>query len=154
MANTYLYGAYGHLGETIAQSAVQAGTVPVYIGTAPINLVRNFADVKGINAPLKLNNFVDAQRKLGLSGDWTKFTLCEVMTAHFNNPVGNIGPIYVINVLDPNTHKKAEQTTKQLTFVNGRAEFISDTIILDTFAITERRRASTITLTITTPKTA
>lgn len=138
MANTYLYGAYGHLGETIAQSAVQAGTVPVYIGTAPINLVRNFADVKGINAPLKLNNFVDAQRKLGLSGDWTKFTLCEVMTAHFNNPVGNIGPIYVINVLDPNTHKKAEQTTKQLTFVNGRAEFISDTIILDTFAITEK----------------
>lgn len=138
MANTYLYGAYGHLGETIAQSAVQAGTVPVYVGTAPINLVRSYKDIKGINAPLKLNNFVDAQRKLGISPDWEKFTLCEVMTAHFNNPVGNIGPIYVINVLDPDVHKKATQTTKQLTFVNGRAEFVSDTIILDTFAITEK----------------
>lgn len=138
MANTYLYGAYGHLGETIAQSAVQAGTTPVYIGTAPINLVRNYKDVKGINKPIKLNNFVDAQRKLGISAKWETFTLCEVMTAHFNNPIGNIGPIYAINVLDPDVHKKAEQTTKNLTFVNGRAEFISDTIILDTFAIAEK----------------
>lgn len=138
MANTYLYGAYGHLGETIAQSAVQAGTTPVYIGTAPINLVRNYKDVKGINKPLKLNNLVDAQRKLGISSDWATFTLCEAMTAHFNNPIGNIGPIYVINVLDPEVHKKADQTTKNLTFVNGRAEFVSDTIILDTLAISEK----------------
>ena len=138
MANTYLYGAYGHIGETIAQSAVQAGTVPVYVGTAPINLVRNYKDVKGINAPLKLNNFVDAQRKLGISANWSTFTLCEAMAAHFNNPVGNIGPIYVINVLDPDVHKKASPTSKALTFVNGRAEFVSDTIILDTFAIADK----------------
>ena len=138
MANTYLYGAYGHLGETVAQSAVQAGTVPVYVGTAPINLVRDYKAVKGVNSPLKLNNFVDAQRKLGISPDWARFTLCEAMTAHFNNPVGNIGPIYVINVLDPETHKKSTQSTKALTFVNGRAEFVSDTIILDTLAIVEK----------------
>lgn len=138
MANTYLYGAYGHIGETIAQSAVQAGTVPVYVGTAPINLVRNYKDVKGINSPLKLNNFVDAQRKLGISANWSTFTLCEAMAAHFNNPVGNIGPIYVINVLDPDVHKKASPTSKVLTFVNGRAEFVSDTIILDTFAIADK----------------
>lgn len=135
MANQYLYGAYGHLGETVAQSAVQAGTTPVYVGVAPINLVRNYKDVKGVNSPVKLNNFVDAQRKMGISADWEKFSLCEVMTAHFNNPMGNIGPIYVINVLDPEAHKKDEQTTKSLTFVNGRAEFVSDTIILDTFTI-------------------
>ena len=93
MANTYLYGAYGHLGETIAQSAVQAGTTPVYVGTAPIHLVRDYKSIQGINRPLKLNNFVDAQRKLGISANWSMFTLCEVMTAHFNNPLGNIGPI-------------------------------------------------------------
>lgn len=138
MANTYLYGAYGHLGETIAQSATQAGTVPVYVGVAPINLVRNYKDVKGVNLPVKLNNLVDAQRKLGYSSDWTKFSLCEAMAAHFNNSVGNIGPIYVINVLDPAVHKKEMQTTKNLTIVNGRAEFVSDTIILDTFAIAEK----------------
>ena len=146
MANTYLYGAYGHLGETIAQSAVQAGTTPVYVGTAPIHLVRDYKSIQGINRPLKLNNFVDAQRKLGISANWTMFTLCEVMPAHFNNPLGNIGPIYVINVLDPDVHKKAEQTTKNVTFVNGRAEFISDTIILDTFAIAEKAEGVDYTL--------
>ena len=51
MANEYLYGAYGHIGETVAQSAVQAGTTPVYIGTAPVNLVRGFADAGVINEP-------------------------------------------------------------------------------------------------------
>ena len=40
MANEYLYGAYGHIGETVAQSAVQAGTTPVYIGTAPATALR------------------------------------------------------------------------------------------------------------------
>ena len=54
MANEYLYGAYGHIGETVAQSAVQAGTTPVYIGTAPVNLVRGFGEAGIINAPIKI----------------------------------------------------------------------------------------------------
>ena len=137
MANEYLYGACGHIGETVAQSAVQAGTTPVYIGTAPVNLVRGFADAGVINEPIKLSNMVDAQRKLGYAADWGTFTLCEVMNAHFNNTLGNIGPIYVINVLDPSAgkHRKATETTKQLSFTGGRAEFASSTIILDTLTI-------------------
>ena len=43
MANEYLYGIDGRLGDTIAQSAIQAGTVLVYVGTAPVNLVRDYA---------------------------------------------------------------------------------------------------------------
>ena len=137
MANEYLYGAYGHIGETVAQSAVRAGTTPVYIGTAPVNLVRGFADAGVINEPIKLSNMIDAQRKLGYAADWGTFTLCEVMNAHFNNTLGNIGPIYVINVLDPSAgkHRKATETTKQLSFTGGRAEFASSTIILDTLTI-------------------
>lgn len=137
MANEYLYGAYGHIGETVAQSAVQAGTTPVYIGTAPVNLVRGFADAGVINEPIKLSNMIDAQRKLGYAADWGTFTLCEVMNAHFNNTLGNIGPIYVINVLDPSAgkHRKATETTQQLSFTGGRAEFASSTIILDTMTI-------------------
>ena len=137
MANEYLYGAYGHIGETVAQSAVQAGTTPVYIGTAPVNLVRGFADAGVINEPIKLSNMIDAQRKLGYAADWGTFTLCEVMNAHFNNTLGNIGPIYVINVLDPSEgkHRKATETTQQLSFAGGRAEFASSTIILDTLTI-------------------
>lgn len=137
MANEYLYGAYGHMGETVAQSAVQAGTTPVYIGTAPVNLVRGFADAGVINVPIKLSNMVDAQRKLGWASDWGTFTLCEAMSAHFNNTLGNIGPIYVINILDPSEggHRKADVTTKKLAFAGGRAEFASSTVILDTLTI-------------------
>lgn len=137
MANEYLYGAYGHIGETVAQSAVQAGTTPVYVGTAPVNLVRGFADAGVINEPIKLTNMVDAQRKLGYAADWGTFTLCEVVNAHFNNTLGNIGPIYVINVLDPSAgkHRKATETEQPLSFAGGRAEFTSSTIILDTLTI-------------------
>lgn len=137
MANEYLYGAYGHIGETVAQSAVQAGTTPVYVGTAPVNLVRGFADAGVINEPIKLTNMIDAQRKLGYAADWGTFTLCEVVNAHFNNTLGNIGPIYVINVLDPSAgkHRKAAETERSLSFAGGRAEFVSSTIILDTLTI-------------------
>lgn len=137
MANEYLYGAYGHIGETVAQSAVQAGTTPVYIGTAPVNLVRDFGKAGIINEPVKLNNMIEAQKKIGYSADWGTYTLCEVMNAHFNNTLGNIGPIYVINVLDPaeGKHRKEAQTTKSLSFTGGRTEFASTTIILDTLKI-------------------
>ena len=137
MANTYLYGAYGHIGETVAQSAVQAGTVPVYVGTAPVNLVRGFESAGVINAPVKITNLIDAQKKLGYAADWATFSLCEAMNAHFNNTIGNIGPVYVINVLDPSAgkHRKTEQTTQSLTFTGGRAEFISTSIILDTLTV-------------------
>ena len=137
MANEYLYGAYGHISETVAQSAVQAGTTPVYIGTAPVNLVRGFGEAGIINAPIKITSLVDAQKKIGYSSDWGTFTLCEAVYAHFNNTLGNIGPIYVINVLDPSAgkHRKETATTKTLTFTGGRAEFSSDKIILDTLTI-------------------
>ena len=62
MANEYLYGAYGHIGDTVAQSAVQAGTTPVYIGTAPVNLISGYADDGEINNPVKISNLIDAQR--------------------------------------------------------------------------------------------
>lgn len=137
MANEYLYGAYGHIGDTVAQSAVQAGTTPVYIGTAPVNLMRGFTGLRIINEPVKLTNLIDAQKKLGYSADWGIFTLCEVMDAHFNNRKGNIGPIYVINMLDPREgrHRKAAETTKSLSFSGGRTEFLSTSIILDTLTI-------------------
>jgi phage tail sheath protein FI len=138
MSNEYLYGAYGHIGETTARSAVQAGTVPVYIGIAPVNLVRGFATKGIINAPVKVSNMPDAQNQLGYSKDWAGFTLCEAFAAHFNNPLGNIGPIYVINVLDPATMKSALPKTVNLVFKAGRAEFESDKIILDTFDIADK----------------
>lgn len=138
MGNEYLYGAFGHLGDTVAQSATQAGTTPVYVGCAPINLVRGYGDMDVVNYPVKLSNLPNAQQTVGYSSDWNSFSLCEVISAHFDNRKGNIGPIYVINVLDPDVHRKADVTTVNLAFSNGRATIKSDTIILDTLALEEK----------------
>lgn len=146
MANEYLYGAFGKLGATVARNAVQAGTVVVYVGTAPVNLVRGYAGKALVNNPVKLTNLVNAQQTMGYSEDWTAFGLCEAVNAHFNNTKGNMGPIYVINVLDPVTHKKAQQTNMNVTFSNGQASIKSDTIIIDSLELNELTEGEDYTL--------
>jgi hypothetical protein len=146
MATGYKHGTYGEVGKTQAQSAIQAGTIPVYFGTAPIHLVRGWADKGLVNKPVKLTDYKQAVQAVGNSSDWKKFTLCEALKAHFDNPLGNVAPVYFINVLDPATHKATQSTTQTLTFVNKRAEFTSDVIILDTFAIADKAEGEDYTL--------
>ena len=134
----YKHGAYGEITSSKVTDAQQADVVAAYIGTAPVNLIRGYADANIINMPVKVANMSDTQSKLGYSEDWEGFTLCEAFAEHFDNTVGNVGPIYVVNVLDPDVHKKAEKTTKELSFSNQRAEFESSDIILDTFAIADK----------------
>lgn len=134
----YKHGAYGEIAASKVTDAQQSDVVAAYIGTAPVNLIRGYADADLINMPIKVANMSDAQSKLGYSTDWEKFTICEALAEHFDNTVGNVGPIYIINVLDPDTHKAAEKTTTELTFTNKRAEFESADIILDTFAIADK----------------
>ena len=135
MANSYQHGAFALLGDSVAQSAIQAGTVPVYIGLAPVNLIKNYAENEIINTPVKLSNFLNAQKTIGYSKAWDNFTLCEAIGAHFDNKLGNIGPIYVVNVLNPDKHRKDEATQFEVSFTNGVAEFVSDTAILDTIVL-------------------
>ena len=134
----YKHGAYGEITSSKVTDAQQGDVVAAYIGTAPINLIRGYADKDLVNMPIKVANMSDVQNKLGYSVNWEAFTLCEAFAAHFDNTVGNVGPIYVVNVLDPDTHKAAQKTTKELHFVNQRAEFESSDIILDTFAIADK----------------
>ena len=138
MANSYQHGSFALLGDSVAQSAIQAGTVPVYVGLAPVNLIKGYAEKEIINLPVKLSNFLNSQKTVGYSTDWDKFSLCEAIGAHFDNKLGNIGPIYIVNVLDPDKHKKTEATQFTVSFTNGVAEFASDTVILDTIALSEK----------------
>lgn len=134
----YMHGAYGEITSSKVSDAKQGDVVAAYIGTAPVNLIRGYAEKGLVNMPIKVANMSDTQSKLGYAADWEAFTLCEAFAEHFDNTVGNVGPIYVVNVLDPDTHKKAEKTTTELTFSNKRAEFESSDIILDTFAIADK----------------
>lgn len=143
----YKYGAFAQLGADAVQSAASSGSVPVYIGTAPVNLLGS-SDGK-VNVPIKIRSLNEAQQLLGHFGDgskWSKYTLCEAVAAHFANGKGNIGPIYVINVLDPAAHKKDESTTTSLTFVNKRATIVGDDIILSSFALDGKALGTDYTL--------
>ena len=132
----YKHGIYGEFVASIGESAAQSGTVAVYVGAAPVNLVRGYA--KSVNTPIKLASLDDVHRNCGYSENWAGFDLCEAFKWHFDNAAGNVGPIVAINVLDPAVHKKAQQTTAALSFYNGRATIQSDTIILDTLVLAEK----------------
>ena len=126
MANKYMYGVYGELRKSIARSAIQSGSVAVYVGTAPVHLVRDYKEKNLVNMPVKLINYLNAQENMGYSKDWDSYTICEAMDAHFNNPIQNVGPIYVINVFDPDTMRpKAEEIVKTVE-LSGMKIFIED----------------------------
>lgn len=131
----YKHGTYGERTASQVKSTKQASENVVYFGTAPINLIRGYDDADLVNTPVKLRNLGEVQSKTGYSEDWGSFSLCEAMDYHFNNKMGNVGPIYIINVLNPSIHRKTEQTKKTVAFPNGRGVFASDTVILDTVAI-------------------
>lgn len=138
MSLTYKHGTYGEFAESIGGVATQSGTLAVYVGVAPVNLIRGYADADVVNAPVLLSDFAAVQRLMGYSPNWEGFTLCEAFKIHFDNSFGNAGPIVAINVLNPATHKKTSSTTQQITFVNKRATIKSDTIVLDTLALADK----------------
>lgn len=127
----YLHGAYGHLGESIVTPAVSSATVPVYIGTAPVGLVRGWESA--VNAPIEIGSLAEAREKIGYSDDFARYTLCEAVHAHFNGE--GVGPIYVINVLDPSAHKKEPETEADVVFSKGRCAVECAEAVLDTLAV-------------------
>lgn len=131
----YLHGAYGHLDASVVQGTVTSETVPVYFGTAPVGLVRGWEDMDAVNAPIKISSLADARAKIGHSEDFASYTLCEAVAAHYDAGVEGVGPIYVVNVLDPNVHRKPSPTSRTVAFANGRAQFSTDTAILDTLRV-------------------
>lgn len=134
----YQHGTRGEILQSIEKDPEsRASYAYAYVGTAPINLVRGYEEKNLINEPLRLSSVKDVEAFMGRSSDYASFTLCEAFEEHFNNPLGGVGPIYVINVLDPKRHA-GERVTKSLTFANGRVEFKSDVIVLDTLALADK----------------
>lgn len=134
----YLYGTYGYLADSVSAATADNSTAALYVGTAPINLIRGYAAAGLVNKPVRLKNLYQARNTIGYAADWDTYTLSEVVAAHFANPQGNQGPVYVINVLDPDVHRASEATTVTLNFVNGSASFESENIILDTLALADK----------------
>lgn len=130
----YRHGAYADQEASRDYTSPSgAGTVPVYIGRAPVHQLTDYSGTK--NVPLQLSSWQDAAGKIGYSDNWEKYDLCEAVYAHFRNDVNSVGPIIVINVLNPDTHRAAEQQTAAVAFVKNTATISSPDVILKTVAI-------------------
>lgn len=97
----YKHGIYTERVSNAGSLTTRAqGTIPVYIGTAPIHKTSDYAtngDDK-VNTPILISSYKEAEQKIGYSDEWGKFTLCEAVYAHFMNTIRPIAPIIVINV--------------------------------------------------------
>lgn len=75
-------------GVYVSEQATSVGTpnvaksgIPFFIGTAPIQAAESPATV---GVPVLAMSFEEAKAKLGYSGAWNNYTLCEAMFSHFN----------------------------------------------------------------------
>ena len=130
----YKHGAFADLLATkdfVPPSGVS--TLPVYFGRLPVHQLADYSDK--INQPILVSSFNDAVSKCGYNDDnWADFDLCEAIYAHFKNDIQPIGPIVLINVLDPDTHQTADQS-ESVTLTNGKGYIDNDKVILKTVAI-------------------
>jgi hypothetical protein len=93
------------------------GTLPVYFGTLPVHQLEGYRDK--VNRPILVSSFKEAQTLVGYSNEWRDYTLCEAIEAHFRNNVQTIGPIVLINVLDPDVHVEESVSTAQVSLLKG-----------------------------------
>lgn len=130
---TYKHGIAGYVKpSTDSLPPDGVGTLPVYIGTAPIHQLMDPAGA--VNVPYLVNSFDEAKERLGYSDDWLSFTLCEAISAHFKNSIQNIGPVVLINIMDPALHTK--EGTEAVTLVNKVGYItkyaLEDSVTIDT----------------------
>lgn len=133
----YQHGAYADILATkdfIPPKGV--GTLPVYFGRLPVHQLSDYSDV--INKPILVQSYQDAVNKVGYNdNNWDDFDLCEAIYAHFKNKIQTIGPIVLVNVLNPDTHKKAAQTAS-VTLVNSKGYIPNDKVILKSISIADK----------------
>lgn len=139
----YKHGAYGTSQAAGTKAAVESQQVMVYVGTAPVHTVEGGKN--NVNRPIVVNNIAEARKYFGYSEEWDKYTLCEAMHAHLE--LKGVGPLVLINVLDPEKHKVAEAGTVNLTPESGRVTIVNaESIILDSVSIEGKAKGTDYTV--------
>lgn len=110
----YQHGVYTYeVPTSIIPPVTSTAGLTVIVGTAPINLT----DPTLVNKPVLAHSYADAVKSVGYSADFDKYTICEAISSHF--ALFGVGPLVMINVLDPTKHKKSGEAT--LDVVEGEA---------------------------------
>ncbi|OPJ63687.1 phage tail sheath family protein [Clostridium chromiireducens] len=124
---TYQHGiSIQEQATSVAIPTQSISTITVAIGTAPINLISN--PNAAVNKPIVVKSYSEAVAAIGYCDDWDNYTLCQAVDAFFK--VFEVGPLVLINVLDPNTHKGS--STDTVTIKNKTAQITSSGVLLDT----------------------
>lgn len=105
----------------------------VIIGTWPVNMAEDPYHVT--NIPVVAYNFTEAQRQLGYSDDFARYTGCQSADASFR--VFAVAPIICINVLDPEKHR-TDYSRDGITVVSKKALIEDEGILMDTLALTDQ----------------
>lgn len=131
----YLHGAYGQVNAVGSKVSDESPSAIVYVGTAPVNQLQlGTGESYPVNVPILVNNIAEARKIFGYSDDWASYTLCEAMYVHLEHK--GVGPLILINVLDPTTHKAGSQTSISKTPAGGKFTIPSaDKVIIDTIVI-------------------
>lgn len=131
--------AYNHriytneIGTQLTTPIEGTAALQVVVGTAPVNLAADPA--AAVNTPIIAYDFPGAEKQLGYSTEFDKYTLCQSMYASFQ--IFAVAPVIFINVLDPTVHKKA--FSKNNVLVSSKAATISDTgIMINTLAVKDQ----------------
>lgn len=132
----YKHGTYGEMQATQdALSPSGVGTLPVYFGRLPIHQLMDYSGK--INTPILVQSFSDAQAKVGYSDNWEDYDLCEAIYAHFKNDIQVIGPIVLVNVLDPDVDKTTGKTAN-VVLANGQGYINADNVILKSVKVDDK----------------
>lgn len=133
----YRHGAYAdQQASRDYTSPSTAGSVPVYIGRAPVHQLADYSGTQ--NIPILITSWLDAMNKIGYSEKWDDYDLCEAIYAHFRNSVNSVGPIIVINAMNPDNHKNEEQKTVTVSFTRKAATILNANVILKTIEIEDK----------------
>jgi len=128
----YKHGTYGNVHAVGTKVSANSQSAIVYVGTAPVHLTANGA--ASVNTPMLVNNMAEARKYFGYSDDWAKYTLCEAMHAHFEYK--GVGPLVLINVLDPEKHKTADGGSVSQKSENGRITIANaENIIMNSVSV-------------------
>ncbi len=132
----YKHGTYGEMQATQdALSPSGVGTLPVYFGRLPIHQLMDYSGK--VNTPILVQSFSDAQAKVGYSDNWEDYDLCEAIYAHFKNDIQVIGPIVLVNVLNPDVDKTTGKTAS-VVLANGQGYIDADNVILKSVEVADK----------------
>ncbi|TGE36886.1 phage tail sheath protein [Desulfosporosinus fructosivorans] len=118
-------------------------TLPVYFGRLPVHQLEDYSGA--VNKAVLVQSYQDAVAKVGYNdADWVNYDLCEAIYAHFRNDIQVIGPIIIVNVLDPDIHVLADQTAS-VALTNSKGYISNNKVIVKSIAIAGKVKGTDFT---------